>query len=185
MPLPDMTYFAYKSPRNGNDVPLSLGLRTQLNLKNVTRKDPDNLCITFIALQISLLLTFKDSHLYYTGPSPAETLSGRSELVQVHRNLGHAPAGSVYSALRRAYPIETNYSDLEELEDITEQYKQCHLWAKQPNQYRALLPDNCLSDFVVAVNVRYLKQQLILHVVCRQTYFSRATSLLKQEPFTI
>lgn len=47
------------------------------------------------------------------------------ELAQVHRDLGHAPVGPVYSASRRAYPIVTSTSHLEICFAVS---KQCNVF---------------------------------------------------------
>ena len=88
----------------------------------------------------------------YEGPTADECLFSVSKLAQIHRNLGHAPAGSVYSALRRSQLIETGCSDLEKLINIGKQCKGCQLFAKQPNRYRAVLPDQCVFNYDVALD---------------------------------
>lgn len=127
----------------------------------------------------------EDNHLYYEGPPAGEFLFSSSELAQIHRNLGHAPAGAVYSALRRTYSIETDTSDLTKLQQINEQCKGCQLYSKQPNRYRAVLPYQCVFNFDVALDVMFIYQRPILHAVCRQTHFYRAVVLKKQDSYTI
>lgn len=87
---------------------MPLRLHTQTKLRVITDKSRDHPTVTFKATGIFLPLVFKLGHLYYERPPPHEYLFSTSELVQVHRNLGHAHAGSVYSTPRRAYPIETD-----------------------------------------------------------------------------
>lgn len=103
----------------------------------------------------------------------------------MHHNLGHAPAGSVYSALRRTYPIEADGSDLEKLQKITKQCKGCQLFSKQPNRYRAVLPDQCVFKYDVVIDVMFIAGIPVLHAVCRQTHFSREAPLPKQYSYTI
>lgn len=85
---------------------------------------------------------------------------------QIHQNLGHAPAGAVFSALKRAYPIQTEASDLTKLQDITNFCKSCQLYAKQPSRYRAVLLDQCDFSFDVAIDVMYIYNHPTLHIVC-------------------
>lgn len=185
IPLPAHSYFDYKSLLIHNDVPMLLGLKTQTKLRAVSRKHPSNPSITFESIGITLPLTLKFGHLYYEGPRMNDYLFSMIELAQVHRNLGHAPAGSVYSALRRAYPIETDATDLAKLQEITKQCKGCQLFSKQPNRYRAVLPDQCVFNYDVAIDVMFISGNPVLHAVCRQTHFSRAAPLPKQDSYTI
>lgn len=91
----------------------------------------------------------------------------------------------MYSALRRAYPIETGSSDLDKLVEVTKQCKGCQLFTKQPNRYRAVLPEQCVFNFDVAIDVMFIRQVPILHAVCKQKHFSRAAILPKQDSYTI
>lgn len=184
MPLPAESFFEFKSLLISNDVPMLLGLSTQRKLRAITDKDPENSSVFFKAIGVRLPLVLKFGHLYYEGP-PGDYLFSTAELAQVHRNLGHATAGSVYSALRRAYPIETGASDLDKLKMITKQCKGCQMFSKQPNRYRAPLPDQCVFNYDVAVDVFFILSQPILHVVCRQTHFSRAAPLPRQDSYTL
>ena len=162
-----------------------LGLATQTNLRTVTDKEPKNPTATFKALGITIPMTRKLGHIFYEGSSENEYLFSVSKLAQVHRSLGHEPSGSVYIALRRAYPIETGASDLRKLTEIGEQCKGCQLFSKQPNRYRAVLPDQCVFNYDVAVDVMFIHGNAILHAVCRQTHFSRAALLPKQDSYII
>lgn len=108
-----------------------------------------------------------------------------AELAKVHQNLGHASAGSVYSALRRACPIKTGASDLDKLCVVTEQCKDCQLFSKQPNRYRPVLPEQCVFNFDVAIDIMLIGQVPILHAVCKPKHFSRAAILSKQDSYAM
>lgn len=192
MPLPGETFVDYRSLLISNDVSMLLGLQTQMRLGMVTHKDVAHPYAEMKAVGITIPLTLKYGHLYYEAVNEqthymenAEYLFSMAELAQVHRNLGHAPAGSVYSALRRAYPIETGASDLDKLVEVTKQCKGCQLFTKQPNRYRAVLPEQCVFNFDVAIDVMFIRQVPILHAVCKQTHFSRAAVLPKQDSYTM
>lgn len=185
VPLSDINYFDYRSLLIHNDFPMLIGLRTQTRLRALTGKDPYNLSITLRSLNITLFLVIKDQHLCYEGPPKGDYLFNSAKLAQVHRNLGHAPAGAVDSALRPAYPIETDATDLDKLKQVAAQCKGCQMYSRQPNRYRAVFPAQCVLNYDVAVDVMYIDKNPILHVVCRQTHFSRAAILYKQDSYTI
>lgn len=185
VPLPAHCYFDYKSLLISNDVPMLLGVATQTKLKAVTIKDCKHPTVNFRTIGVTLPLKLKFKHLYYEAPDTDDYLFAMSELAQIHRNLGHAPAGSVYSALRRAYPIETGASDLEKLQAVAAQCKDCQLFSRQPNRYRAVLPEQFVFNYDVALDVMFIAGHPILHTVCRQTHFSRAAPLPQQDSYTI
>lgn len=118
-PLPANSYFDFQSLLVYNNIPMLLGFQTQINLHTITDKQPVNPTIKFNKIGIELPLTKFDCHIYCIGPSCGEIIFSMRELAQIHRNLGHAPVGSVYSSLRRAYPIETDVTDVDKLQAIT------------------------------------------------------------------
>lgn len=61
--------------------------------------------ITFTAIGAFIPIVFKLGHLYCGILKPREYLFSTHKLAQVHCNLGHALAGSVYRAFRRAYRL--------------------------------------------------------------------------------
>lgn len=158
-PLPDYTCFEYKSFLISNNIPMLLGLNLQRKLYAVTDKDENLPTITFRKVGIKLSLIYKDCHIYYEGSSTGSFLFATVELAWIHRNLGHASAGAVYSALKLAYPIETDATDLIKLHKFTKSCKVCWLYAKQPNRCWAVLPDQCVFNFNVAINVMYIKNR--------------------------
>lgn len=99
VPPPGATYFDFWSLLISNDIEMLLGLSTQTKLRMITDKDPDKPNATFRFVGVTVTLVRKFGHLYYEGSLPFEYLFSSTELAQIHRNLGHAPLGSVYSAL--------------------------------------------------------------------------------------
>lgn len=141
MPLPGETFVDNRSLLICNDVPMLLGIQTQMRLGMVTHKEVNNPYAEIKSVGTKISLTLKFGHLYYEAfMANTDYVFSIAELAQVHRNPGHAPSGSVYSSLRRAYPIETGSSDLDKLIEVTKQCKGCHLFTKQPNRYRTVLP---------------------------------------------
>lgn len=156
VPLRAYCYFDYKSLLIANDVPILLGLHSQTDLLKITDKNPNKPIITFKAIGVSILLVFKLGHLFYNGLHPNEYLFSIHKIVQVNHNMGHAPADSMYSALRRAYLIETGSSDLAKLKQFNERCKGCQLYSQKPNRCHALLSDQCVFSYNIAVDVIFI-----------------------------
>lgn len=184
-PLPDFTYFSYRSLLLDNNIPMLLGFNLQRKLHCVTNKHENAPIVLFQNVGVTLSLSYLDGHLYYTGPQYGSFLFSTMELAQINRNLGYAPAEAVFSVLKLAYSIETEVSDLHKLQDITQSCKGCLLYSKQPNRCRAVLPDRCIFNFDVAIDVMYIQNHPVLHIVCRQTHFSIAALLPRMDSFTI
>lgn len=112
--VPVVRYFSYMFLIIFNDFSTLLGLQARTRLRMVTNKQKSNLRAVLIALNVSIPLQRKFSLLYYEAYCNSnrtldhtEYLLSMTELAQIDGNLGHAPTGSVYSALRREYFIET------------------------------------------------------------------------------
>lgn len=114
------------------------------------------------------------NQLYNDLENTTEFLFSSVELDRIYRNLGHAPAISTYSTLRHASQVESGARDLRKLQELLKSCKACQLHSKQPNQYRTILPDQCVFNFEVAIDITIILGQAILHAVCRQTRFFRA-----------
>ena len=146
VPITDECYFDYSSLLVENNIPMLIGLSTQQRLQAVTTKSAEENKMQLRAIGVTLQLTFKKNHLYFEFGNTPLYLFSFAELAQVHKNLGHAPSGPVYSALKRAYPIETKPEDLKKLEEITAQCKGCQYKAKEPSRIRAVLPQHCVFN---------------------------------------
>lgn len=153
----------------------------------VTYNDTKKLYAKLTKVVVTILLTVMFGQLYFQ-PETAHTsyidrLFETSELAQAHRDLGHASAESVYSALRRAYSIEAGVSDLENLIETKKQCRGCGIFSKQPYRYRAVYPQQSVFNFDVAIEVMFIPQVHVLYAACKQAQFSPATVLIKQDSF--
>ena len=59
------------------------------------------------------------------------------------------------------------------------------MFTKKPNRYRSVMPEQCVFNFDVAVDVLFILIQPIIHVVWGQTHFSRAAPLSAQGCYTM
>lgn len=180
VPLPGDSYLDYESFLVDDNIRILLGLDTEIRLEAETTKSDIQNKILFREIGVSLDLVHKFKDLYYEFPPEVYIMLSFSELTQLHKNFGHAPPGSVYSALKRGYPVETSPSDLEKLKEITAQCNGCQFKARGPNRTRVLLPEHYVFNFDVAIDVMFEEGKPILHAVCRQTHFSRATVYERQ-----
>lgn len=192
MPLAGECFVDYRSVLLANGLTMLLGLETEMRLGMVTYKDTNEPYAKPKKVGVTISLTLVSGQLYLQPKADriwyivgTDFLFSTSEIAQVHCKLGHAPAGSVYSALRRAYSIKAGASDLEKSIETTKQCRGFQIFSKRPNSYRAVLPKRGVFNFDVAINDMFNRHVSILHAVCRQMYFSRATVPTKQDSFTV
>lgn len=111
VPLPGYSFFDYESILIVNDVQMIFGLSTQIRLWIVTEKNSESPKVHLRALNVTIPLIMKFNHIYYEGPSSNDFLFSSAELAKIHRNIVHAPPGSVFHALR-SYPVEIGSRNL-------------------------------------------------------------------------
>lgn len=185
IPVPGLIYFDYESLLIKNNVPMLLWLALQIRLRNITDKKSINPTANLRSHDTKIRLVFEYNQFYYEPDNTAKFRLSFTELAQIRRNVGHAPLESIYTTLRRAYPVETGANDLQQkLQKITKSYKVCKLHSKKPNRYHAILSGHGVFNFDDAINVIFIRVQPILYAVYRQTYFSCAASLAKQDSYT-
>lgn len=56
---------------------------------------------------------------------------------------------------------------------------------KKRNRYRAILPEQCMFNFYVALYVLFMYSKPILRFLCHQTHFPPAAPFEKQDLYTI
>lgn len=119
IPLPGNFHTDYNSFLVQENIPMLFGLNIQTKLHAVTYKSPAENKIVLRALRVTLPLVTKYRHLYYQFPSDVQFIFSFSKRSQGHKNLGHAPPGTVTGALRRAYTTESSPNDHKKLQEIT------------------------------------------------------------------
>lgn len=77
------------------DFTVIIGLHTQVKICAVTDKNATNTTQILISVGITLHLTHKIGHQYYSGPPHNELLFSMIELAQIDWNLSHPPPGSI------------------------------------------------------------------------------------------
>lgn len=75
---------------------------------------------------------------------------------KIHCNLGYRPLRLLYSALCRAYSIESNTSGLNKSQKIISQCKGFQLYAKQTNRYRKMPSDRCIFNVDVTIHIMFV-----------------------------
>lgn len=105
VPIPGQLHFDYESIMILNDIPILFGLATQIRLQNVTYKNHTSPRDHSRFRNVTLPLVHKFEHTYYSGDLDTDFLFYSAKLAQIHGNIGHAPPGYVYSALRSTYTI--------------------------------------------------------------------------------
>jgi Reverse transcriptase (RNA-dependent DNA polymerase) len=100
------------------------------------------------------------------------------ELRKLHRGFGHPSAGVLYRLLKRARPEETSNEVKTALEELSKSCTSCAEHERRPRRFKLTVgADGLCFNSTVAVDVMYICQDPILHVVDEATHFASASWL--------
>ena len=159
------------------NVPFLLGLDTMERYKMVLDTDKCTLSSKLEGWHISLRK--KLGHLYYEwGPN---ILFTELELMKVHRHFHHPDSERLYSVMSRADPERTSPEVLRALKQISSTCDLCQRRSRAPHRFRVALPDaDVVFNRTVCLDLMYLENTPVLHVVDKDTKFSAAAFLEKE-----
>jgi hypothetical protein len=105
----------------------------------------------------------------------ATALFANEELKRLHRSFGHPTTGALHRLLKRARPEEVSESVVRELGQIAKECTLCAERQQKPRRFKLTVgnDDTCFNS-IVAVDVMYIGQQPVLHVVDEATHFAAA-----------
>ena len=110
-----------------------------------------------------------------------DTLSAlytEQEIRRLHRSFGHPSAQALYNILKRARPSDIKDTALREITRIAEECSTCKENAGRPRRFRLTVgAEDLRFNHVVAVDVLYVDQRPVLHVVDEATHFASARFL--------
>lgn len=127
--------------------------------------------VLFYKIDATLPLKYKLKHLCYEFLDHNQILLSFTELPQAHKIFWHAPPSSVYNVLKHGYPIETSSSGLKKLTEITAQCMACQLKVRGLNRTLVIIPEQCVFNLDVSIEVMFEEQTPILKAVYRHTHF--------------
>ena len=156
------------------DVPFLLGLDNMELYKMVLDTDK---CVLSSRLQgWNVPFEKKLGHLYYEwGP---QILFTETELMKMHRHFHHPDSERLYSFMKSSDPGKTSPQVLTDLKRISAACDLCQRLSHAPHRFRVALPDGeVVFNKTVCLDLMYLDNAAVLHVVDKDTKFSAATFL--------
>lgn len=108
------------------------------------------------------------------------------EAEHLHKSFGHPSVEKLYNLLRIADPeSEPNLRKM--LSEISENWKDCQLHAQAPKRFKlsARVDEELRYSHEIQVDVMYISQKPVLHVVCSHAKFQAASFLTNVSTKTI
>lgn len=100
------------------------------------------------------------------------------ELPKLHRSFGHPTVTALTNLLKRARPSEMTTDVRRALDEITEACKICAEHRTKPRRFRLTIgSDDFRFNHVVAIDVMYINNRPVLHIVDEATHYQAARFL--------
>ena len=124
-------------------------------------------------------LTRKHNHVYARMVKLApQVLYTRQQLQKVHRKFAHASAESLFKLLKTADKDKLTPETYQTLQEITRRCDTCQRIANTPLRFRISLgSENLRFNETVFIDVMYIENRPVLHIVDSATHFSAACFL--------
>lgn len=105
-------------------------------------------------------------------------LFSEAELRTLHRSFGHPSSSALYNLLKRAHPEKVNTEIRKELDKIVEECKACIRNSRKPRRFKLTVgADELRFNHTIAVDVMYIDNRPILHIVDEATHYCAAQFL--------
>lgn len=128
------------------------------------------------------LLRGKSGHLYCNlQPPDFQIRYSRPDLLRLHRQFYHPSAGKLFALLNRADPSKANAETLRILHDIGSRCDPCQRVCNAPLRFRVSFgSDSARFNERIFMDIVYINNYPILHIVDEGTRYSAAVRLLNQ-----
>lgn len=119
-----------------------------------------------------------NGHVYADMSTPVITFFNRQQLVKLHRQFCHPSADKLYRLLKRGRPNDTTPETLKILEDISKRCDPCQRIQPAPTRFRVTLgAEDVKFNEEILMDIMYIDNRPILHIVDASTHFSAARFL--------
>lgn len=157
------------------DVPLLIGLDL-LDREQLIPNTVDNVLESRI-FGWKIPITRKNGHLYVTWGDNI-TLFTRQELVRMHRNFYHPSSGKLLALIRRSKIKHVDKETREMLDQISKSCSTCQTFSTKPQRFKVSMPnEKVVFNREVALDLMYLENKAVLHIVDIDTHFNSAQFL--------
>ena len=174
IPCPDGSFIHFNIDVVQEDVPMLIGLdildREKLVADNVSN------VLSSKRFGWELPITRKDGHLFLTWDY-STVLYTKSELKKLHYHFFHPTSQKLFDLISRAKLEHATPETRSLLQQISASCKTCQHFTPRPQTFKVSFPKNVVFNSVLALDLMYIRQQPILHVVDLSTNFSAARIL--------
>lgn len=165
------------------DIPLIIGLdilRSQKLLVNYVENT-----LQYCNEKISRPITFKHGHVFFEWDQ-TEILFTREELTRLHLHFMHPSASRLFQLISRSDPANATSSVQKLLEDVSNACDTCKSFKSSPLRFKATIPDDkLLFNHTISIDLVWLYEKPVLHVIDQQTGFRNACFLKSKSAIDI
>lgn len=124
------------------------------------------------------IIRSRTNHLYTELRLPLTTVFTRAQFTKMHRNFFHPSASKLFNLIKTARPENATKHTLELFKDITNRFDPCQRIKPGPYSFRVTMGIGHLRfNERVLIDIMYLGNMPVLHVVDESTHFNAACFL--------
>ncbi len=114
------------------------------------------------------------------------SLYTEAELKKLHKSFGHPSVSALVNVLKRARPNEMSSEVQKTISDIVKTCLTCSVHASRPKRFKLTVgTDDLRFNHIVAIDITYISNKPILHVVDEATHYNAALFLTKISSETV
>lgn len=177
IPTPNHSFIAIVADVINADIPFLIGLDTLdafgLFVNTVTNQ------LECPSLQWKIPLVRKFGHVYFNWPKNQTILFTKTELIKLHKAFYHPANDKLLGLLKKARPDKCDRRDKFLLEQIKRSCDTCQRFSQRPRSFKVSFPshDEIRFGHELSMDLMFINNQSILHIVDTATRFSAATFL--------
>lgn len=157
------------------DIPLIIGLDVLRGHKLLVNYIDNTM--HFCNFKINRPIKHKLGHMFLEWDAH-EILFTREELVRLHLHFMHPSASKLYQLISRADPSKANPTIKRLVEEVSTACDNCKSYRASPLRFKAAIPnDRIIFNQTISVDLLWLHERPVLHVLDDQTGYRNATFL--------
>lgn len=157
------------------DIPLIIGLDILRSRKLLV--DYVENTLIYCNEKIKRPITYKLGHVFVEWDQ-SEILFTREELSRLHLHFMHPSASKLFALISRSDPSKANPSVKQLIDEIPAACNTCRSFKSSPLRFKATIPDDkVLFNHTISVDLVWLHEKPVLHIIDEQTGFRNACFL--------
>jgi len=104
---------------------------------------------------------------------PLNSYYSKDELLRMHLHFYHPAVSKIFNLIKLVKPEHANADTKKVLQDTTDACQVCQRFTPRPLSFKVSLPDKFIFNQELALDLMYIENKPLLHIVDTQTHFEK------------